>query len=615
MTPRRPLLLAAATLLAAPSLALASTHAELRPGTTLPAGQPAQLAIVVDGDAQPPATPRIDGARVRFTGQASQTSIVNGHASHETRFVYTLVPQQPGPLEIPAIAVATAAGTATTAPLHATVTDAGSGPAAAARASEPESDHAPAADARHAFLTVEVPTTSLVVGQAVPIKIHAWFRGGTSATLQGAPHVTSDAFTLSDLSDKPVQAQRELHGEPYLEATWTAVLSPAKPSTGKLVVELPVELAYRSAPQRAAHRSLRDVFGGDPFGGDPFADAFGDADPFADMDSLFDVGPMQQVETTLRATAGKLAVADVPTAGRPAGFTGAVGAFALTIDPIHEEPRVGEPMTLQVHVTGTGNFDRVAVAGLAEAPGYKTYGVKSTFTPTAGSTTTGTKTFTQTIVPTREGALQLPAIALPFYDPRAHAFSTASATPAALQVAAARGGGTVDPGLDASVRDPGMAPNRIERGSVRTSLVPVARRAWFAWLTAALAALTAVLAFIGLARRSPRIAQRRIARRTDREVTRAAAAMEHAVETRDRGAFFDAARRALQARLAATWHTTPEAITAHDVLVRLGDRGDAIRAVFEHADGIAYGGAVAPDSLDHWSSVIRGELATLENTP
>ncbi len=598
-----------------PASAFAAAHATLRPGPQLAVGSPAELSITIDGDAQPPAPPRVDGASIQLTGQMSQTRMTNGQATQQMTYVYTVVPTRTGPLDIPAITVTTPTGAESTEPVHATVTDSPVAPSQAAAAPAATADRAVGLEPAHAFVTLDVPAKSLVVGQAIPIKIRAYFRGGTSATLQGLPHVTSDAFTLSELSDKPAQAQLEIRGEPYLQATWTAVLSPAKPSNGKLGVELPVELAYRAAARPAQHRSLRDVFGADPFG-DSFADPFGGSDPFAgmgdpfgDMDTMFDIGPMQQYQTTLRATAGTIVVTDLPAAGRPASFTGAVGHFDVALDPIAGEPRVGEPLTLSIRVTGTGNFDRVEMTGAADAGDLKTYSIKSAFTPSATSTLTGTKTFTQTVVPTRAGDLTIPALALAYFDPAKHAYVTAETKPVTLPIAAARGGGSSDPGLAASVRDPAMVPNRIDAGGTRATLLPLIRQSRLWMALAGLVALTALVVVAAWSRKSPRIANVLRSRRIDRAITRASADMDRAARANDRPAFFSAARTALQTRLAASWDTTPEAITAHDVATRLGDRGASICSVFEQADGVTYGGAITPEPLEHWHHVVRAELA------
>jgi hypothetical protein len=599
-----------------------SAHAELRAGT-LAVGSPAELAVTVDDASATPPQIRLDGAAARYSGQMTQTTIVNGVQHAELTFLYTLIPTRAGALDIPALTVTTPSGIATTAPVHATVGAAGT--ATAAPPPDTETSAAPA-EGPHGFVRIEIPSRKLYVGQAIPVTIRAYFRAGTQATLDGLPRVTSDAFTFSEVSDKPTQTQVEIRGVPYLMATWTAILSPAKPSDGTLGIELPVELAYREAPRRRTaqgHSRMRDLLADDPFASSFFANDpfFNGDDPFGDVDSMFDFGAMQQHKVTLRDDAGRVVVADLPAAGRPASFAGLVGQFQLAIDPPKGELHVGEPATVTIRVTGTGNFDRVAIPTLAATPELDTFAGKTSFTPSGTTSLTGTKTFTQTIVPRRAGPLALPAVTLAYFDPGKRAYATAETQTVALTIAPAPGGGAADPGLAAaSVRDPSMAPNRLEPGAHHATLQPLFRQERFRIVAAAIAAagavVTALLVALAGWRRDPRIARARTSRRLDRTIAKRCAGMEVAYRHHDPVAFFQAAREALQARLGANWQMAPEAITATDVDTHLGTRGAAIRSVFEHADQMTYAAALADDRpLDPWRRLVRDELARLEVEP
>ena len=600
-----------------------AARVELHAGA-LAVGSPAELAVTVDANSATPPTIRIDGASVHYIGQMSQTTVINGAEHAQLSFLYTLVPTRIGTFDIPALQVSTAAGIVTTAPFHATVGAAGTAAATGSpgAASQTEAVAVPT-EGPHAFVRIELPSRKLYVGQAVPVTIRAYFRAGTSATLDGLPHLSSDAFTFSELSDKPAQTQIEIRGVSYLMATWTAILSPAKPSDGKLSVELPVELAYRAAPRpRAAQgRSrLRDLLANDPFASslfdnDPFFN--GDTDPFGDLDSMFDAGAVEQHKVTLRDDAGRIVVAELPSAGKPAGFAGAVGQFRLAIDPPGGALRVGEPAAVTIRVTGTGNFDRVAIPTIPGGPDLETFGGKTSFAPTAGRSLTGTKTFLQTIVPRRAGSLALPAMTLAYFDPAKGSYATAETQPVALTVEAASGGGAADPGLaTASVRDPSMSPNRLEPGAHHDTLQPLFRQPRFRLAAGGLASMTAVLVLLAWWRRDPRIARRRRARRLDRAIARRCVAMDVAYRHRDPAGFFLSAREALQTRLGALWHMSPAAVTSADVESRLGARGAAIRSVFEHADEMTYASALAETQpLDPWRELVRAELARLEVEP
>ena len=164
-------------------------------------------------------------------------------------------------------------------------------------------------------------------------------------------------------------------------------------------------------------------------------------------------------------------------------------------------------------------------------------------------------------------------------------------------------GGAADPGLAASVREPGMLPNRVDPGEPHAELMPlvaIARRLGSA--SPRLARRRDPRDAGAWSRRSHRIASVLASRRVDREVARGDARRCTARPTKKIRSRSSARRAlALQTRLGFGVAHAPEAITAHDVAARLGDRGDTIREVFEHADGMAYGAPTA-EPLGCWDN-------------
>ncbi|MGE0402951.1 MAG: BatD family protein [Kofleriaceae bacterium] len=610
-------LLAAMLATATPAIASAKARAELRPAEPS-VGQPAQLVVTIDGDdGSAPDTIRTDAATLRLRGRMSRMFSTNGSTRHETVFSYSFVPERTGALDIPAIAIATQAGTLRTEPIHATVTDAPQRAPSARSSTAPSGTPSRRDEPARAFVKLDVPDRSLVVGQAVPIKIHAYFRAGTAVTLQGPPTLSSDAFTLSDLSDTPTQREVELRGEPYLLATWTAILSPAKPSTGKLFVELPVEIAYRER-RAQPRRSIQDLLDRDPFAAafgsgsqDPFDAFFNGADPFAgfamDLDAMMDLGEVRRRTLTLKTSGGTVKVEDPPTAHRPAGYGGAVGSFDLAIVPPAGELRVGEPAELTMRVTGRGNFDRVSLPAFEDSARMNAYTIASTFAPSK-SKLSGTKTFTQTIVPTQPGELELPAIALSYFDPDTQQYRIAKTEPLRLVVQPAPGLVDATPSAAAAAT---AEPHHGEPG--RATLAPRYRDRTFWLLPGAIALVTLVLAGAGWWRRSEWIADRLRGRRVDRAVSRSLAKADSAARDGDVVEFFGAARRAFQLRIGEQFGIAPDAVTARDVVDHMGDRSATITTLFELADHVDYAhGESTAESLDHWRSVVHAELARLE---
>jgi hypothetical protein len=480
------------------------------------------------------------------------------------------------------------------------------------------------------------------VGQAVPVTIRAYFLAGTGVSLNGLPRVTSDAFVLSDLPDKPRQSAIQVRGLPYTSLTWTGVLTAVKAGQAKVGIELPVSLSYREAPQPrhlaspdqaerddGADQGATDPFASilkrTPFANDPFfAQMFNGRDPFQGMlDEL--AGSVRQREVTLRDPGATLRVLDLPP-GVPAGFTGAVGSFEIRATLASDRLRAGEPTTLELSVRGRGSFSRLSVNGLSPSDDLSTYGVTSTFTPGPGPTA-GEKVFTQTIAPRRAGPLTIPALTLTYLDPHERRYVTRRTSP--IRIAVVAGDGDADPSASAAVAG-GAASAGIPAGyavptaakttslpeTTRSTLTPSFRRRGFRWLAAAIAFAAVALALLGRTYRNGALGRLSTARQVRREIARQRRAIDAAAARGDAPALFGAARQAFQARLGAAWGVPSEAIAAADVATRLGPPGERIQEIFERADRLSYsgGGEAAGGDLSYWQALVADELRALETT-
>ena len=107
-----------------------------------------------------------------------------------------------------------------------------------------------------AFLRLVIPKHILHVGELVPVQIKAYFRGGVQARINGLPTLSSDAFTLNSLDDKPAQTQENIDGQPYIILTWNTALSAVK--AGDLFAESGAARALdRPRESRSAARPVR----------------------------------------------------------------------------------------------------------------------------------------------------------------------------------------------------------------------------------------------------------------------------------------------------------------------------------------------------------------------
>ncbi|MEO6787958.1 MAG: BatD family protein, partial [Chthoniobacteraceae bacterium] len=366
-------------------------------------GEAAQLTVTVNGSQNAaPRVPNVDGLDIVPVGQQTSMQMINGDVTANVTHIYQVTANRAGSFTIPAI---TASGAGSTQPIAFRV-DRGAGGQAQRAPSRGRSqlpapsvtrDDTANVDEKNqsAFLRVVLPKQELTVGELVPVEVKAYFRAGVSASLNGLPMLSSDAFSLNKLGDQPEQTRESVNGVPYTVVTWTTALSAVKAGDYPLNLDLPVMVRVKDRTERRAKRR------------DPFQDFFGGNSPFGD-ESPFDesffndfLGGMTEKPLTLHTDGSVVKIKALPTTGRPADFSGAVGQFDVTSDAASTSGASGDPLTLKIQITGRGNFDRVTTNGLPASAAWKSYKPSARFEPADSSATSGTKTFEQSIVPVK----------------------------------------------------------------------------------------------------------------------------------------------------------------------------------------------------------------------
>ncbi len=579
-------------------------------------GESAQLEVSVKGSqSAEPNIPNVAGLEIVHVGQQRSMQSINGAVSVNVTYLYQVTPDRAGNFTIPPIAVA---GAGSTQPIAFRVDKGASGqmrrspsqghPALPPPPGLSNDDATVDANNQSAFLRVVLPKQELTVGELVPVEVKAYFRAGVSVALNGLPMLSSDAYALNKLSDQPEQSRESIHGTPYTVVTWTTAISAVKAGDYPLNLDLPVMLRV---VERGRRRSS---------GHDPFQDFFGEDSPFSD--SFFDdfFGGATEKPLTLHTDGTIVKIKALPTQDRPAGFSGAVGKFDVTSEATTTTGTAGDPLTLKIRITGRGNFSRVSTSGLPASSDWKTYKPNERFEPADSSSTTGTKTFEQAIIPVTAGKQEIPAISFTYFDPDAQSYVTKKGAPIAVEIAknttpapivaqpaAAPSSSTQKPISD------GLAADQVIPAHASSSLHPLILAPWFIISNAAMLAALSIGAVIRTVRtrrsRDPLRLQREVA---ERALNESLAAMDVALHDKDAPRFFDAARHVLQERLAAQWHVPASHVTIHEIRTRLNSHGEEVCAIFQTADEIAYSGRryTVPDLLQ-WRDLVKNQLHQL----
>jgi hypothetical protein len=125
-------------------------------------------------------------------------------------------------------------------------------------------------------------------------------------------------------------------------------------------------------------------------------------------------------------------VEDVPSQGRPANFTGAVGHFRATAA---FEPVTGitnQPVTLRVRFEGQGNAKLIELPKLDLPPSFEFYDQKSQAKFMKDGTSY--KEFEVLIIPREPGVFNIPPVQMAVFDPDTKRFMTAATQPLNITV-------------------------------------------------------------------------------------------------------------------------------------------------------------------------------------
>ena len=383
-------------------------------------GQPVQLNISVVGGrgAQVPQDLRIEGLEARFAGKSEQMQVQmnNGRFSSTVTATYTylIIPLRQGNFTIPPISVNLDGRTFKTTPLSLRVGGSSGGvpvlpaipvqpgqqsapPSAPAIQTVPPARPGPLPDDKIAFGDLIIPKKTAYAGEVIPVEIRFYFEATHPVRLQDRPGFSGDGFTVLRFS-KAEEKQQEIDGRIYNVVSFQTAITPAK--SGALEIPAATIATQIQMPSRRS-RPADDFFGG----------LFGN------------VGENREVTVATKAV--KLEVKPLPQEGRPEEFSGAIGQFSIQAAATPRKAAVGDPISLQVTVSGRGNFEAMSAPNLIESDGWRTYPPSENFVPSASDPIgfNGQKKYEYMLL-AREDRSRTPVAEFSFFDPATEKFVT-----------------------------------------------------------------------------------------------------------------------------------------------------------------------------------------------
>lgn len=161
-------------------------------------------------------------------------------------------------------------------------------------------------------------------------------------------------------------------------------------------------------------------------------------DPF--FGSFFDSG-YQSTPVDLTTPPHPVTIRPIPTAGRPTGYTGAVGQFGFDVVVKPTVLTAGEPITVTTTLQGAGNIALLQPPTYRDTDLFKTYDARQSDQRTSADQREGLKVFDQVVIPRSENLKELPALEFSYFDPIAARYRTISKGPFPLTVHPAANGG------------------------------------------------------------------------------------------------------------------------------------------------------------------------------
>ena len=170
----------------------------------------------------------------------------------------------------------------------------------------------------------------------------------------------------------------------------------------------------------------------------------------------FGFSTRRPVYEKIRATTGplNLTVMSLPEEGQPEGFAGAVGQYSVSASADHTRVNVGDPIQLDITISGNGLLSKVPQPDLSALNGF-TERFKIDESSRPGKEQRGAIVFNRLIRPLSPDTTEIPAIRFPYFNPDTEKYEVAESKPIPLTVLHTRIVGPGDviktPALDGTI--------------------------------------------------------------------------------------------------------------------------------------------------------------------
>jgi hypothetical protein len=278
-----------------------------------------------------------------------------------------------------------------------------------------------------AALRLVVPRERIYIGESIVVELQLLLNRTVSDISQfDMPDLSSEGWLAGD----PMQGrkrQAQFGGQIMTVIPIRIPLTPLAAGTRQLgPIESSVVVQVPQQPRR-----------NDPFGG------FG----------LFQRTQPHRVPLALPAH--QVNVVPLPSDDVPQSFLGGIGRFDMAVTAGPTNVTVGDPITLRVQISGSGNINSISLSEPVTSGDFKTYEPEVKLDTTDDFGFVGMKTIEQIVIPENTEVRELPPFEFSYFDPEAGVYRTLThpATPLTVMPAGSRPAPVVAAGNGQSAPD------------------------------------------------------------------------------------------------------------------------------------------------------------------
>jgi hypothetical protein len=389
------------------------------PGTVI-MGRPFQITYTANSkvtDFKAPAITNFDILAGPFKSESYSSQIINGNVSSSVSisFTYTLQAQKTGTFTIPSASVTVDGNKVTSSGLNIKVLpDDGKGNAGQGGSSGSSQASSAGISSQNIFIKPVLSRTSVYEQEAVTLtyKLYTTY-DIVQYSNKSIPEFNGFLKQEFERTGNTQLDYENYNGRNYLTAVlYQVVLYPQ--SAGELTID---KASFEAIIRVQSRQQVRSIF-------DEFFESY------SNVAKVIDVPPV------------KIRVNPLPS-GKPAGFYGLVGQFAMNASLTTNQVKVNEAVTLKLNIPGSGNMKLLKNPEFDFPDAFEVYDPKVTNNfKTSSSGLTGNKSIEIMFIPRHAGGYEIPSSEVSYFDPKEKKYKILKTPVFSVQVL--KSDGTVD---------------------------------------------------------------------------------------------------------------------------------------------------------------------------